>query len=114
MLRDYCDGTEYAKHPLTSLDPQFLQLFLYYDDLEVCNPIGSKRIIHKLGKVLAYVDIITCTNVCGYVTYSCILLCCWQCGADVAVKGATYSVGCLSKKRGLEEIWNECNIGANY
>ena len=51
VLRDYCDGTEYVKHPLASLDPQFLQLFLYYDDLEVCNPIGSKCIIHKLGKV---------------------------------------------------------------
>ena len=49
VLRDYCDGTEYHNHPLLALDPQFLQLFLYYDDLEVCNAIGSKRIIHKLG-----------------------------------------------------------------
>lgn len=54
VLRDYCDGTEYNNHPLLSLDPHFLQLFLYYDDLEVCNPIGSKRIIHKLGTVITW------------------------------------------------------------
>ena len=30
-------------------DPCALQLTLYYDDLEVCNPLGSKAKIHKLG-----------------------------------------------------------------
>ena len=23
--------------------------FLYYDDLELCNPLGSRRTIHKIG-----------------------------------------------------------------
>ena len=48
-LRDYCDGIVYSEHPLVQKDPKFLQIIFYYDDLEVCNPIGSKRIIHKLG-----------------------------------------------------------------
>lgn len=54
LLQDYCDGSEYRKHPLFAVDPNFLQIILYYDDLEVCNPIGSKRIIHKLGMPYLY------------------------------------------------------------
>ena len=49
-MRDYCDGSEYSKHPLLQIDSKFLQLMLYYDDVEFCNPLGSKRTIHKLGK----------------------------------------------------------------
>ena len=29
-----------------------LQIFLYYNDLEVCNPLGSKAKIHKLSMYL--------------------------------------------------------------
>lgn len=45
----------------TSLIPYFqykkngLQIFLYYDDLEICNPPGSKRSVHKIGILLACV-----------------------------------------------------------
>ena len=35
-------------------DPCALQLTLYYDDLEVCNPFGSKAKIHKLGTYYTY------------------------------------------------------------
>ena len=24
-------------------------MFLYYDDLELCNPLGSRRSVHKIG-----------------------------------------------------------------
>ena len=48
-MRDYCDGSLFAKHPLFSTDPCALQIILYYDDIDVCNPIGSKSTIHKLG-----------------------------------------------------------------
>ena len=51
VLRDYCDGTCHSEHPLLAKDSNYLQIFLYYDDVEVCNAIGSKRIIHKLGKL---------------------------------------------------------------
>ena len=29
-----------------------LQIQLYYDKMDVCNPIGSKSSIHKLGKTI--------------------------------------------------------------
>ena len=37
-------------HPLFSSHRQALQIHFYYDDVEVCNPLGSKAKIHKLGK----------------------------------------------------------------
>lgn len=49
FLSDYCDGTEFCKHPLLSTTP-CLQIVLYYDELEVCNPLGSRRKKHKVGK----------------------------------------------------------------
>ena len=36
---------KYHEHPLFSCDPSALQSIAYYDDIEVCNPIGSYRIV---------------------------------------------------------------------
>ena len=47
---DFCDGELFKDHPLFKSDPCGLQIRLYYDDLEVCNALGSKSKIHKLGK----------------------------------------------------------------
>ena len=49
VLSDFCDGQAFHTHPLFSDHPNALQLLLYYDDVEVVNPIGSHRKIHKLG-----------------------------------------------------------------
>lgn len=51
MLGDYCDGEQYRQHLLFQEDPCAIQLRLYYDDLEVCNALGSKTKKHKLGKL---------------------------------------------------------------
>ena len=48
-MRDYCDGSHFSSHPLFAEDTRALQIQLYYDDIDVCNPIGSKSGIHKLG-----------------------------------------------------------------
>ena len=48
-LSDCCDGSKYKSHPLFYVIPQALQICLYYDELEVCNPLGSKRTKHKIG-----------------------------------------------------------------
>ncbi len=32
---DYSDGAAFKKHPLYTLAPSALRIFLYYDDLEV-------------------------------------------------------------------------------
>ena len=50
ILGDYCDGRQYQTHDLFSKDNHALQIMLYYDDVEVCNPIGSAATIYKLGK----------------------------------------------------------------
>lgn len=47
---DICDGARFKKHPLFSADNTALQIMLYFDEIEVCNPIGSNRKKHKLGK----------------------------------------------------------------
>ena len=50
-MNDYCDGEIFASHPLFSVHKDALQIFLYFDELETANPLGSKAKIHKLGSV---------------------------------------------------------------
>ena len=49
IMMDFCDTGYFKEHPLFSLYPDALQIQLYYDDLEVCNPLGSKTKTHKIG-----------------------------------------------------------------
>ena len=49
-LGDYCDGSLYKSHPFYQQDQiHSLQLVVYFDEVEVCNPLGAQRGIHKLG-----------------------------------------------------------------
>lgn len=50
IMEDYCDGSTYKEHSLFSSNPTALQIMLYYDDVEICNPLGSRAKVHKLGK----------------------------------------------------------------
>ena len=34
---------------LFQTDPHALQIIIHYDDLEVCNPLGTKSSLHKVG-----------------------------------------------------------------
>lgn len=49
VLRDVMDGGFYHTHPIFGISNGALQLFGYYDDLELANPLGSKSKIHKIG-----------------------------------------------------------------
>ena len=51
-LEDFCDGELFNNHPLFSTDPYALQIIAYFDELEVCNPLGTHTKIHKLGIIL--------------------------------------------------------------
>ena len=51
IIEDFCDGYLFKSHPLFSKDPFALQLIPYYDELELCNPLGSHVKQHKLGIV---------------------------------------------------------------
>ena len=48
-LSDFCDTDFFQNHPLFGVDPCTLQLLLYFDEVEVCSPLGSKANKHKLG-----------------------------------------------------------------
>lgn len=64
-MSSYSDGQVYKTHPLFKQHSNGLQLILYYDDVEMCNPLGSKRKIHKLGKepdTFGLMLIIKCAN----------------------------------------------------
>ena len=50
-IATFRDGRMLARNELFASCPKALQINLYYDDVEVCNPLGSKRKIHKLGKI---------------------------------------------------------------
>lgn len=51
VFRDVCDGEFIRNHPFVKAHPKALLLAVYYDDLEVSNPLGSRRGKHKLGTV---------------------------------------------------------------
>ncbi len=42
-------GSVYNTHPIFSEDTEALQIIAYYDEIELCNPLGSSTKIHKLG-----------------------------------------------------------------
>ena len=45
VYRDFCDGSFVRKN----FNPDSLLISFYFDELEVANPLGSKRGKHKLG-----------------------------------------------------------------
>jgi len=49
IMEDFCDGTAFQSSALYSVYPEALQIFLYFDEVEICNPLGSKTKTHKLG-----------------------------------------------------------------
>ena len=51
LMKDFCDGLRFASHPLFKEDLSALQIIAYYDELEICNPLGSHIKKHKLGIV---------------------------------------------------------------
>ena len=52
FIEDFCDAEAYEEHPLFSKCDTALEIMFYYDDVDVCNPIGSRTKIHKLGKLM--------------------------------------------------------------
>ncbi|XP_071821716.1 uncharacterized protein [Apostichopus japonicus] len=49
IMTDVSNGTILKTHELFSRAGTSLKLVLYYDDVELCNPIGTRRIRHKVG-----------------------------------------------------------------
>lgn len=51
VFTDMCDGSVFKTHPLFSMNKQAIQIIAYFDEVELCNPLGSSTKKHKLGCV---------------------------------------------------------------
>ena len=49
IMRDFCDGTYIRNSPYFQAHPEALQIILFYDDAEFCNPIGHRTKKHSMG-----------------------------------------------------------------
>ena len=74
VSQDFCDGKVAHSHPLFSSCTNTLQLLFYYDDVEVVNPIGSHRKVHKLGTSLVMVYSVLHVHI---IANRCVLLHAW-------------------------------------
>ena len=63
LVGDYCDGKKFQDHSLYRTNPSALQLIIYYDELELCNPLGSRRKNHKIGELLAIPQLLILTMI---------------------------------------------------
>ena len=50
IMEDFCDSPKAKAHSLFSIHSTALQILLYFDECELCNPLGSFRKKHKLGE----------------------------------------------------------------
>ncbi|XP_062863880.1 uncharacterized protein LOC134325564 [Trichomycterus rosablanca] len=48
FLYDFSDGSLFTSHPLYSVRPNALQIILYSDEIEICNPLGPHTSSNKL------------------------------------------------------------------
>lgn len=47
---DFSDGSIFQSHPVVVANPSnCLQIIAYYDELEICNPLGTNVKEHKIG-----------------------------------------------------------------
>ena len=51
VIENYCDGSRFKSHPLFSKEPNSIQIIAHYDELELCNPLGTRVKEHKIGIV---------------------------------------------------------------
>ena len=49
IMRDFCDGNYIRSSPYFIQNPEALQIILFYDDAEFCNPIGHRTKKHSMG-----------------------------------------------------------------
>ena len=63
VLKDFCDGNFFRNHGVFSMYPDALQFIMYYDEIEVANPLGAKAGKHKLGMPMSYSVYVTLYNV---------------------------------------------------
>ena len=108
IMSDYCDGKIYKTHPLFSTDPVALQLILYYDELELCNPLGSRRKKHKIGTcTYLYMSACLLNNTCH--TCRSITLSSWEHKPTFSIKDPQHTAPSLGQILISGGIWDWSN-----
>ena len=105
-MEDYCDGEAFKSHPLFSLHASALQILFYFDEVEVCNPIGTKAKIHKLGTYLYFTHVCFMLAVCVIYTFRSLLFNSWQLTTKVQIPTVIYTSGCTSYNIIYWKLWN--------
>ena len=101
-LGDYCDGRAYKSHPLFSTDPVALQLIIYYDELELCNPLGSRRKKHKIGNNI----VLTKFDPYHFHKYRSILLSSWKHESNISIKDSEHPTSDVGEILISDQVWN--------
>lgn len=108
VLADFCDGTYYKNHGLFSVHRNALQIMMYYDDVEVCNPLGSHTKVHKPGKYLcscrySYVHVFTVP-----VFHRLILFSSWELPSQVSLQTQGCSTCCYMQTSLYQTVFLGC------
>ena len=71
ILWDMCDGSVFKSHPIFQQDRKALQVIAYFDELELCNPLGSNvKKQHKTGKIMTFPRGFISGNTSGFVIFT--------------------------------------------
>ena len=49
-MGDICDGKIFKDNPVFQASSSALQLIVYYDDVQLANPLGSRTKVNKIGE----------------------------------------------------------------
>ena len=81
LIGDYCDAELFKSIPLFQGNEHSLQIILFFDEMEVTNPLGSQAGVYKLGNYL-YSQVISqykCIMIIHvYFPFSAFLLYTWE------------------------------------
>lgn len=102
-LSDYCDGYLFKNHSLFRTKPNALQLILYFDELEICNPLGSHSGVHKLGMIITFLNYYVIHH--GVNNYRHVLLYVGKFATGVTLYSPVYSTCGLCHIIYNDEIW---------
>ena len=94
VMRDFCDAYYMKSHPIFSSYRNALQFILFYDDIEIANPLGAKAGVHKLGAYTTNI-IIMHTSITFYTS---VLLCFGKHSPNLSLNSAVHSVDCSSQE----------------
>ena len=57
LIGDYCDGSFVKNHEYFRRNINALQLVMYFDEVEACDPLASHKGQHKLGQSNGILDL---------------------------------------------------------